>query len=111
MIVISVLLTCQPEQRGFAEAVHVSVLKQVEAGWRGVKEETGLRLGFQGVVPRQPGVSTKNECGRIPECLILLPFDEPKLAAGAHVQEEVWSISSFKRDTRCICEGESRTFN
>lgn len=98
MVVVSVLLTCQPEQRCFAEAVRVSVLKQVDARRRAVKEETRLHLGFQGVVPRQPGVSAKNECGRIPECLILLPLGEPKLAARAHVQEEVWSISCFKRD-------------
>lgn len=104
--VIAVLLTCQPEQRGFAEAVHVSVLKQVEAGRRGVQEVTGLRLGFQGVVPRQPGVSTKNKCGRVPEGLVLLPFGEPQLAAEAHVQEEVRSVGGFKGDTRCVCEGE-----
>lgn len=32
MLVISELLTCQPEQRGFPEAVGVSVFEQVEAG-------------------------------------------------------------------------------
>lgn len=93
------LLTRQPEERGFAEAVRMSVFKQVETGRRGVQEETGLRVGFQGVVPRQPGIPAKNECGRIPECLALFPLGEPQLAAGARVQEEVWSVSRFKRNT------------
>lgn len=109
MIVVSALLTCQPEERCFAEAVRVSVSKQVEAGQRGVQEETGLCEGLEGVVPRHPGISTKNECGRVPECLILFPLGEPQLAAGARIQEEVWSMSCFKRNTRCICKGESRT--
>lgn len=42
LVVVPVLLTRQPEERCFAEAVRVSVSEQVEAGQRGVQEETGL---------------------------------------------------------------------
>lgn len=41
------LLTCQSEQSGFAEAVAVSVFEQVEAGQGGVHEEAGLGVRLQ----------------------------------------------------------------
>lgn len=72
-------------------------------------EEAGLRVGFQGVVAGHPGISTENESGRIPERLIVFPLGELQLATGVHVQEEVRSVSRFKRNAGCICEGESRT--
>ena len=75
-----------------------------------MQEKSGRRERFEGIVARHPSISTNNECGRVPECLILFPLGQTQLAAGAGVQEEVWSLSCFKGNTRRICTGESRTF-
>lgn len=111
MSVIPVLLTCEPEQRGFAEAVGVSVFEQVEAGQRGVQEEAGLGVGLQGVVAGDPGVPAKDEGGSVPECLALLPLGQLHLAAGARVQEEVRSVGRLKGNPRRVCVHESKVIH
>lgn len=107
MLVISALLTCQPEQRGPAEAVGVSVFEQVEAGQRGVQEEAGLGVGLQGVVAGDPGVPAEDEGGRVPEGLALLPLGQPHLATGAGVQEEVWPVGCLKGNPGRVCMDEN----
>lgn len=87
-------LTCQPEQRGLAETVGVSVFEQVEQC--GVQEEARLGVGLQGVIARDPGVPVEDEGGPVPECLAVLPLGQPHLATGARVQEVVWSVGCLK---------------
>lgn len=92
------LLTCQSEQSGLAEAVGVSVSEQVEAGQGGVHEEAGFGVGLQRVVARDPSVTVDHEGGSVPECLALLPLSQPHLTAGARVQEVVGSVCGLKRN-------------
>lgn len=98
-----VLLTCESEQRSFAETVGVSVFEQVETGQRGVQEEAGFQLGLQRVVARGPGVPVEDEGGSVPEGFALLPFSHPHLAAGVHVQEVVRSVGRLEGNPRCVC--------
>lgn len=108
MLVMSVMLTCQSEQRGLAEAVSVSVFEQVEAGQRGVQEEAGFCVGLQGVVARDPGVPVQDKGGSIPECHAVLPLCQPHLATGARVQKIVWSLGCLERNPRCVCVDEKK---
>lgn len=108
MLVMSVVLTCQSEQRGLAEAVSVSVFEQVEAGQRGMQEEAGFCMGLQGVVARDPGVPVQDKGGSIPECHAVLPLGQPHLATGAREQEIVWSLSCLERNPRCVYVDENK---
>lgn len=110
MLVVSVMLTCQSEQCGLAEAVSVFVFEQVEAGQRGVQEEAGFCVGLQGVVTRDPGVPVQDKGGSIPECHAVLPLGQPHLAAGARVQEIVWSLGCLERNPRCVCVNKVRHY-
>lgn len=104
---VSVPLTCQSEQRGLAEAVGVSVLQQVEADRRGVQEEARFGVGLQRVVAGGPCVPVEDEGGPVPECIALLPFGQPHLAAGVRGQEVVWSVGCLEGNPRCVC-GEKK---
>lgn len=74
----------------------MSELEQVEVRQRSVKEEARFCVRLERVIARDPGVPVKDEGGSIPEDLTLLPLGQPHLAAGARVQEVVWSVSGLE---------------
>lgn len=97
------LLTCQPEQRGLAETVHVLVFDQVQAKQCAMQEVAGLGVRLQRVIAGHPGVPAEDKGGPVPECLALLPLGEPQLSTRACVQEIVWSVGCLKRHPGCVC--------
>lgn len=94
-------VTCDPEERGLAVAVRVSVLEEVDEVC-GVEEEPWFGLRLQRHEARDPRVSVEHERRPFPEFITVLPLEQLHLAARTRKQEVVWSVGRFKGDTRGV---------